>query len=938
MRIKKARIQNYKSIIDSSEVSFDEIITALIGKNEQGKTNFLKSLITIERKYSYKNDDLFLKSCSDLQNPLNPIVTLWFTLNEDDEKYFKNLNTNLQDQSTLKIEKFFDNTYNIYFVDSISNNEIQVSYEVWSKDEKKELLEDIEKFLKKNMKLINRKNEENHLRFITSLRTIEGGFRNDMNHPPTLAATYHAISILEKMNSLDRIEKEEIIKYIMSNQDKENGAFRNEANLPPTLESTFYAIMSLEYLNSLNILNYNKIINYIHSYQNQDGGFSQRKQDGRLVESRMNNTYFAVKILKLLNGFETSITDKIVGFILNSENKTGGYGSRPKAKADIASTFFAIAALNEIDDIESIGMIDHTKQFEFIESIEKDNNINLGDLYTFYEVMALDYLIKYEKDRLKKLEDDIKHRILSAENESGGFSYSDKMPQLDSTFYSLYILKTFEDDLEIGAYVDMKKVICDEDKPHFDKILNYLRDYKSEYIVDGDIEVLFKNIKKKYDKKENVESNILDHLPKMVYSDDKMDLLKNSIKIYDYENHKDRYRTIGNLLLISGLSSDVLSERTGLNRRRLTDEASSKITNMLRRSWTQAEIKANIWIDGDEIHFSIEDESQIQVPPTQRSDGFQWFLSFYINFIAITNGDLKDSILLLDNPGLQLHPSGQKDLLSTLDMISNENQIIYTTHSPYLIDIDHLEKVRIIEKDKDNGTIIKQKYYYSSLDSLKPIRDSLGFTLRDSLFISNETIIVEGQSDKYILEGMLRYLRESIEWDTSQIMINSPGGANKIPYYAFFMSSEGLRFAVILDNDSNGNAAARELSEIKRINEKLIIKLDKIIDKNGITIEDLINHNFYNLAVNNYCKVRLGDKLDAEIGIDEIDYNGYGLVNKYNKYFHDKNLGSFDKIQVALEIKKELNRGPDRSIIGEDTIENFQKIFMLIKEALDFKE
>ncbi len=118
MRIKKARIQNYKSIIDSSEVSFDEIITALIGKNEQGKTNFLKSLITIERKYSYKNDDLFLKSCSDLQNPLNPIVTLWFTLNEDDEKYFKNLNTNLQDQSTLKIEKFFDNTYNIYFVDS----------------------------------------------------------------------------------------------------------------------------------------------------------------------------------------------------------------------------------------------------------------------------------------------------------------------------------------------------------------------------------------------------------------------------------------------------------------------------------------------------------------------------------------------------------------------------------------------------------------------------------------------------------------------------------------------------------------------------------------------------------------------------------------------------------------------------------------------------
>jgi AAA15 family ATPase/GTPase len=59
MRIKKARIQNYKSIIDSGEISFDDQITSFIGKNEQGKTNFLKSLTTIDKNYTYKQQDIY---------------------------------------------------------------------------------------------------------------------------------------------------------------------------------------------------------------------------------------------------------------------------------------------------------------------------------------------------------------------------------------------------------------------------------------------------------------------------------------------------------------------------------------------------------------------------------------------------------------------------------------------------------------------------------------------------------------------------------------------------------------------------------------------------------------------------------------------------------------------------------------------------------------
>jgi predicted ATP-dependent endonuclease of OLD family len=308
--------------------------------------------------------------------------------------------------------------------------------------------------------------------------------------------------------------------------------------------------------------------------------------------------------------------------------------------------------------------------------------------------------------------------------------------------------------------------------------------------------------------------------------------------------------------------------------------------------------------------------------------------------MARTKGDLGNSILLLDNPGLQLHPSGQKDLLSTLEELSNQNQIIYTTHSPYLLNIEHLENVRLVERERDTGTIINEKYYHSPLDSLRPIRDSLGFTLRDSFCISNETLLVEGQSDKDILEGMLIYLRKNklIEYDLSHILINSIGGAKKMPFYAFFLLTEALKFAVILDNDPTGISASKELRGLDKIDEKQIIILNKVKEKDNITIEDLINPNFYNLAVNAAYKEIFNNKSHPEIRTEEIDYRGYGLANKYSRYFNDNSLGSFDKIMIARRIKNDLENVRESSIIGEDTIKYFKDLFCLVNEAFKVKE
>lgn len=937
MRIKKARVQNFKSIIDSGEINLDDRLTAIIGRNEQGKTNFLKSLTTINKSYSYSNDDLCYKISSYEQAQEEPIVTLWFALNEEDKEYFKSLSIKIPEYDTIRVSKFFNNIYDISFSNSLLNDVTKLTDDIWLKN-KEEIYLDLKNFFKRNLKLMGRENEENHLRYIISLERKEGGFSNSINQPPTLEATYHAIETLKEFNSLDRIDRSIEIKYILSNESKNTIGFVEAKNQIVTLQSTFYAVMSLKNLHKLDELDKDKYINFILSLQNKDGGFAHKMEDST-INSTLENTFYAVRILKSLNGIPDQAKERIIEFILSVENTNGGFSPQHGDEANIPSTYYATAILAELDEI---GKIDWGKHADFIKSKKKNNggfgnkSDNIDEMNAFFSIKVLDNLFGVDGPII----DSATQFILSAQMKSGGFSYRGKTQRLDSIFYSISIIKLFELMIEVDVSIKIKHIICDEDR-YLSDIIKAIEDYfdalKSKYIIEGDLGNLLEKYFWEGDNKQSIKSMILERLPNLLYSDDRMDLLKDNLKIYEFNNNKDKYKTVTNLFMLSGTNIEELGKKKGFDRRRDTDAASLRVTNLLKDSWSQAKIKVNIWIDGDEIHFSIEDESGISVPPTKRSDGFQWYLSFYINFMAGIKGDLRNSILLLDNPGLQLHPSGQKDLLSTLEELSMANQIIYTTHSPYLIEVEHLDQVRIIEKDKDKGSIIKEKYYQSTLDAIRPIRDALGFSLRDSLFISEENIIVEGPSDKYILEGILTYLKDSVKLDLSKLFINSPGGANKIPYYALFMASESLKFVVVLDNDSAGKKAAKELERISQIDTKQIIKLDQVITEDNATLEDLINPLFYNLAVNSCYRDILKEKLGMEeIPIGEISDNGRRIIGQYSKFFHDKGLGSFDKVLVSIEIKKILEeKKPEQSVLGTDTLRNFERIFALINEGFN---
>ncbi len=362
---------------------------------------------------------------------------------------------------------------------------------------------------------------------------------------------------------------------------------------------------------------------------------------------------------------------------------------------------------------------------------------------------------------------------------------------------------------------------------------------------------------------------------------------------------------------------------------------------MINEFWEQEKVTVNLDIDGDQILIFIEDEFGAKAdPPSRRSDGFRWFLSFYIHFMEGSKGEFKNAILLLDSPGWVLHPSGQKDLLKALEKIAETNQIIIATHSPFLIDKNKLERIRIVERG-EGGTNVFEKFWNSMYDSLQVIRAAIGADISDSLFGHKNNIIVEGYSDVLYLEAMSNYLRRigRKNLNLGKVMIIGAGGADKVPYILSWQIAEKYKVLAILDADGEGRKAKQEM-ERRNIGidvNKDVLMLNEISDElksKSLEIEDLFTDEFYNEAVNRAYSEFFEDKLGrSKIDLGEIPSNG-PKTKRYAKFFKENELGGFDKVKVAKEVKKILSRKISKdmeNMLGE-TVDRFEELFIKIGE------
>ena len=182
----------------------------------------------------------------------------------------------------------------------------------------------------------------------------------------------------------------------------------------------------------------------------------------------------------------------------------------------------------------------------------------------------------------------------------------------------------------------------------------------------------------------------------------------------------------------------------------LLQSAGTELTGRFREWWKQGDYRFRFQADGDHFRIWVSDDKRPEdIELENRSTGLQWFLSFFLIFLVESQDAHRDSILLLDEPGLSLHPLAQEDLSKFFDGLSVNNQLIYTTHSPFLVDADHLEQVKAVFVGSDGTTRVSadlkgadQKTPESK--SIYPVFAALGLSISKTLLLGSRNSLKFG--------------------------------------------------------------------------------------------------------------------------------------------------------------------------------------------------
>lgn len=248
------------------------------------------------------------------------------------------------------------------------------------------------------------------------------------------------------------------------------------------------------------------------------------------------------------------------------------------------------------------------------------------------------------------------------------------------------------------------------------------------------------------------------------------------------------------------------------------------------------------------------------VPLSERSAGFVWFFSFLAQFKQLKK-TAGTAILLLDEPGLTLHGKAQSDLLRYIEeRLMPEHQVIYTTHSPFMVPAQRLADVRVVEDVVDyrdprrpvvKGTKVSADVLSVDEDTLFPLQAHLGYEITQSLFVGKHNLLVEGPSDVLYLQIASRALkaRGRPGLDT-RWTICPTGGLDKVSSFASLFSGQNLNIATLCDYGSGDKA------KVERLRQSQILKAGRILTAADITgkpesdIEDLFTPQLYCQIIN----------------------------------------------------------------------------------------
>ena len=375
---------------------------------------------------------------------------------------------------------------------------------------------------------------------------------------------------------------------------------------------------------------------------------------------------------------------------------------------------------------------------------------------------------------------------------------------------------------------------------------------------------------------------------------------------------------------------------------------SERVTDKILKYWSQnkhlkIELYPKIAGKGDKegresvnVFISILDTEKVESSPLdQRSKGFISFLSLLVQYASIKQQH-EHVILLLDEPGLHLHGKAQSDLLKCFDEEFSDTQIIYTTHSPFMVDVRRLDRIRVVHDSGSSGAKVSGDALSVKGNSLLPLQAALGYGLTQSLFIAPNCLVVEGVSDMLFLKAVSdKLIGEKRTGLSPEWNIIPTGGIGKVQtFVSIIKAQEDVNAVVLVDSQKEHRQRIANLHEQHLLEKERVLTYTDFLDpdcKEG-DVEDLFERTFYVELVNAAYK----EHLSKPIEVSKMNNNIPRVVVSIAEYLKKNPLRDGETSCDHYKPSRYFYRNSDImwEEMSDDTKDTFEKLFKRINKLL----
>jgi|TARA_B100000959_G_scaffold125129_1_gene131413 predicted ATP-dependent endonuclease of OLD family len=412
----------------------------------------------------------------------------------------------------------------------------------------------------------------------------------------------------------------------------------------------------------------------------------------------------------------------------------------------------------------------------------------------------------------------------------------------------------------------------------------------------------------------------------------------------------DKAETVRNLFYLAELDLRELDEVKNSPSKsiKLLNAASNRLTSKLNPAWKGDPIHVDLrYNPGNIMSVVISDVHRDGTVTNtgllnRRAEGFKWTFSFIVNFAAETQrAELKEAILLLDEPARNLHPTQQMGISDLLRNLAGSNQVLYATHSPFMIFDYTPGSLLVVELDKRKHlSRIFYDYWNADDKTLTPILYGLSRGQVESIVDreigtnSRPIIIVETMSDSMYLNAFDKFLQDP-NISMNPLNVIAAYNKNSVLPLAIFYRNHGYRTFVLLDNTEESRQISAQLASNEFSSVQIIFferegkKLESIEDY--IVLEDYLH------PVNQTYEIKLRQEGFSNITPEEIESKeGNGNLEKLRRIWQEhsnEDWGEFNNEEITRYICEKISLG-ETSFLSDKTKDQFRSLYRLIAERI----